>query len=283
VGKYVNIAARAASFIAKYFDGKLKYTGDTKPLVDAARDQAKSAAEAYEAREFGKAIRDVMATADRINQGFDAKQPWTLVKEPARKDELQDICSRALHGFKVLTVLLAPVLPHTANRVARELFGEKRDFVWSDAEVLADRIAPFKHLVNRVEEKQLDALFDIQPAAEPTKEATVSDGTITIDDFNKLDLRVARIVKAEMVEGADKLLRLTLDLGGATRSVLAGIKAAYDPAKLEGRLVVVVANLAPRTMKFGVSEGMVLAASGDGPGIFLVSPDGGALPGMRVK
>jgi len=282
VGKYVNIAARAASFIAKYFGGELKYLGDTKPLVDAAKAQAVMAGEAFEAREFGKAIRDVMATADRINQLFDAKQPWNLVKDPAKKAELQDICSRALHGFKLLTVLLAPVVPGAASRVARELFGLDRDFTWADAETLPERIAPFKHLINRVEEKQLDQLFDTQPAAQVAKEQSMTD-QITIDDFNKLDLRVAKIAKAEAVEGADKLLKLTLDLGGSTRTVFAGIKSAYAPEKLEGRLAVVVANLAPRKMKFGVSEGMVLAASGEGPGIFLVSPDTGAQPGMRVK
>jgi methionyl-tRNA synthetase len=296
VGKYVNIASRAASFVSKYFDGELKYSGDTKPLVDGATAQALLARESYEAREFGKAVRDVMATADRINQGFDAKQPWNLVKDPAKKAELQDICSRAIHGFKVLTVLLAPVIPKTASRVARELFGLDRDFVWTDAEVLPERIAPFKHLATRVEEKQLDALLDIEsapPAATPqrhaekqqhvAKEQSVSDGTITIDDFNKLDLRVAKIVRAEQVDGADKLLKLTLDLGDGTRTVFAGIKSAYAPEKLEGRLTVVVANLAPRKMKFGLSEGMVLAASGEGSGIFLVAPDSGAQPGMRVK
>jgi methionyl-tRNA synthetase len=166
--------------------------------------------------------------------------------------------------------------------VARELFGLDRDFTWADAETLPERIAPFKHLINRVEEKQLDQLFDTQPAAQVAKEQSMTD-QITIDDFNKLDLRVAKIAKAEAVEGADKLLKLTLDLGGSTRTVFAGIKSAYAPEKLEGRLAVVVANLAPRKMKFGISEGMVLAASGEGPGIFLVSPDTGAQPGMRVK
>ena len=296
VGKYVNIASRAASFIAKYFAGELKYAGDTKALLDGARTQALLAADSYESREFGKAIRDAMATADRINQGFDAGQPWNLVKDPAKKAELQDICSRAIHGFKLLTVLLAPVIPKTASRVARELFGLDRDFVWTDAEILPERIAPFKHLVTRVEEKQLDALFNIESVPQvnapqrhaekqqhAAKEHAVSDGTISIDDFNKLDLRVAKIVRAEHVEGADKLLKLTLDLGGTTQTVFAGIKSAYDPAKLEGKLTVAVINLAPRKMKFGVSEGMVLAASGEGPGIFLVSPDSGAQPGMRVK
>jgi methionyl-tRNA synthetase len=295
VGKYVNIASRAASFISKYFDGELKYAGDTKPLLEAAGAQALSARESYEAREYGKAIRDVMAAADRINQSFDASQPWTLVKDPAKQAELQDICSRAIHGFKLLTVLLAPVIPRTASRVARELFGLDRDFVWADAETIPGRIAPFKHLVTRVEDQQLDRLFDVDSAPQPaapqrhaekqqheSKEHAVTS-EVTIDDFNKLELRVARITRAEQVEGADKLLKLTLDLGDGTRTVFAGIKSAYAPEKLEGRLTVVVANLAPRKMKFGVSEGMVLAASGDGAGIFLVAPDSGAQPGMRVK
>src|SRR5436189_844489 len=294
VGKYVNIAARAASFISKHYGGELKFLGDTKPLLEGARAQAHLAKESFEAREFGKAIRDVMSTADRINHEFDAKQPWNLIKDPSRRAELQDICSRALHGFKVLTVLLAPVLPQTSSRVARELFGLKRDFVWSDAESLPERVAPFKHLVTRVEEKQLDQLFDTTSVPQSTtpqrhaekqqhaaKEHAVD--TISIDDFNKLDLRVARIARAERVEGADKLLKLTLEMGGSTRTVFARIKAAYEPEKLEGRLAVVAANLAPRTMQFGVCEGMVLAASGERPGMFLVSPDAGAEPGMRVK
>ena len=295
VGKYVNIASRAASFISKYFDGELKYSGDTKALADGARAQASLARESYETREFGKAIRDAMAAADRINQAFDARQPWNLVKDPAKHAELQDICSRAIHGFKLLTVLLAPVIPKTASRVARELFGLGRDFVWADAENIPERINPFKHLVTRVEDKPLDRLFDVDSVPPPTtpqrhaekqqhesKEHAVNS-EVAIEDFNKLDLRVAKIVRAEQVEGADKLLKLTLDLGDGTRTVFAGIKSAYAPEKLEGRLTVVVANLAPRKMKFGVSEGMVLAASGDGPGIFLVAPDSGAQPGMRVK
>src|SRR5258708_3392104 len=295
VGKYVNIASRAASFVSKCFDGELKYAGDTKPLVDRANAQPLLAAESYEAREFGKAIRDAMATADRINQSFDAKQPWNLVKDPAKKADLQDICSRAIHGFKVLTVLLAPVIPKIASRVARELFSLDRDFVWTDAEILPERITPFKHLVTRVEEKQLNALFNIESVPQVTapqrhaekqqhaaKEHAVNN-EISIDDFNKLDLRVAKIVRAEHVDGAAKLLKLTLGLGDGTRTVLAGIKSAYAPEALEGRLTVVVANLAPREMKFGLSEGLLLAASRDGPGRFLVRPELGAHPGMRVK
>jgi len=300
IGKYINIASRAANFITKYFDGKLKYSGDTGSLQQGAIATAHLAKESYEAREFGKAIRDVMATADRIgasatklisadsiNQEFDAMQPWNLAKDPDKLVKLQDVCSRALHGFKLLTVLLAPVLPRTASRVARELFGLDRDFVWADAKILPDRIAQYSHLMTRVEEKQLDALFEppekstmTAPSASPSP---APDGTISIDDFNKVDLRIAKIVKAEHVDGADKLLRLTLDIGNGTRMVFAGIKSAYDPAKLEGRLTVMVANLAPRKMKFGVSEGMVLAASGDAPGLFLLSPDSGAQPGMKVK
>jgi len=240
-------------------------------------------------------VRDVMAVADRVNQRFDQAKPWELAKDPSKKEELHRACSEALHAFFTLTVYLAPMLPATAARVARELFGIQRDLKFEDRKHRPIRIQPFKHLITRVDEKQIDQLFDIQSVPQPaapqrhaekqqhaSKEQAVSD-TISIDDFNKLDLRVAKIVKAELVEGADRLLRLTLDLGGTTRTVLAGIKAAYDPAKLEGRLAVVVANLAPRSMKFGVSEGMVLAASGDGPGIFLISPDSGAQPGMRVK
>ena len=285
VGKYVNIASRASAFITRYFDGRLKYAGATDPLVQGAKASAHFAKESYEAREFGKAIRDTMAIADRINQSFDAKQPWVLVKDPSKRDELQDICSRALHGFKLLSVLLAPVLPKLAEDVAKGLFGLSRALVWSDAEILPTTIKPYEHLMTRVEEKQLDALFAPAPekAAMTAPTAPPTDGTISIDDFSKVDLRIAKIVKAEHVEGADKLLKLTLDAGNGTRTVFAGIKSAYDPAKLEGRLTVMVANLAPRKMKFGVSEGMVLAASGEGSGLYLLSPDSGAQPGMKVK
>jgi methionyl-tRNA synthetase len=182
-------------------------------------------------------------------------------------------------------VLLAPALPKLAEDVAKGLFGLNRTFVWSDAEILPATIKPYEHLMTRVEEKQLDALFAPAPekAAMTTPPAPSTDGTISIDDFSKVDLRIAKIVKAEHVEGADKLLKLTLDAGNGTRTVFAGIKSAYDPAKLEGRLTVMVANLAPRKMKFGVSEGMVLAASGESPGLYLLSPDSGAQPGMKVK
>jgi len=307
VGKYVNIAARAASFISKSFDGELfKFeppSGEAFPQQSwgIAAGLAEQIKEAYEAREFGKVVREVMRVADIVNQRYDQAKPWELAKDPAKRTELHRTCSDAIDAFFVLTVYLAPILPVTANRVARELFGLERDLSFNDCRYLPERIRPFKHLITRVDEKQLDQLFDIAWVPQPTtpqrhaekqqhaaKEHAVD--TISIDDFNKLDLRVARIARAERVEGADKLLKLTLDVGGATRTVFAGIKSAYAPEKLEGKLAVVVANLAPRTMKFGVSEGMVLAASwdksataGEGPGIFLVSPDAGAEPGMRVK
>ncbi|HUQ25467.1 MAG TPA: methionine--tRNA ligase [Burkholderiales bacterium] len=276
VGKYVNIAARAASFIAKFFDGKLHELHQGEDIADAIF-------EAYEGREFGKVVREVMQIADVVNQRFDQHKPWELAKNEKDRESLHRVCSDAINAFYVLSIYLAPLLPATASRVARELFGMNRDFLFSDLKTRPARIRPFKHLITRVEEKQLDQLFDTQPPQQAAKEQSVSD-QITIDDFNKLELRVARIAKAEAVEGADKLLKLTLDTGDGTRTVFAGIKSAYAPEKLEGRLTVVVANLAPRKMKFGVSEGMVLAASAEQePGIFLISPDAGAKPGMRVK
>jgi methionyl-tRNA synthetase len=257
-------------------------------LTDAARTTAAMVRDDYEARELGKAMRDCMAFADRVNQSFDANQPWVLAKDPAKAAHLQDVCSRALYGFKLLSVLLAPVMPQVAERVAKELFGLERAFRWSDALVLPERINPYQHLMTRVDAKQLDALFesDAAPAAAapPAGSAGVSGSaaTLSLDEFKRVDLRVARIVEAEAVAGADKLLKLTLDLGSETRTVFAGIKSAYDPQALKGRLTVMVANLAPRKMKFGVSEGMVLAASGEAPGLFLLSPDCGATPGMRI-
>ena len=232
-----------------------------------------------------------MRIADRINEAFDAAQPWLSVKDPAKRDALQTICSQSLQGFQFLTVLLAPVLPVTASRVARDFFGLERDFVWSDAWKDPAKIAPYTHLLSRVEPKQIDALLEgpkgtaaAGPAAPDITASSSVEPTIGIDDFAKIDLRVARIVSAEAVSGADKLLKLTLDVGeGRHRTVFAGIKSAYRPEDLVGRLTPMVANLASRKMKFGVSEGMVLAASGDGPGIFLLAPDEGAEPGMRIK
>ena len=299
VGKYVNIAARAASFISRLFDGELYEfpKGELNPQYGwvIAIGSEDLIAESYEQREFGKVVREVMRVADIINQRYDQHKPWALAKDPAKKTELHRICTDAIDAFYVLTVYLAPILPATAARVAKELFDVDRPLTFEDRKFRPRRIRPFKHLITRVEEKQLDQLFDIasvpqatapQRHAEKQQHAAQEHAVtneITIDDFNKLDLRVARIARAELVEGADKLVKLTLDVGDGTRTVFAGIKSDYAPEKLEGRLTVLVANLAPRKMKFGVSEGMVLAASGDGPGIFLVSPDAGARPGMRVK
>jgi methionyl-tRNA synthetase len=296
IGKYVNIASRAANFVTRHFDGALAYTGDAPALSAELAQQAESARAAIEAREYGRAIRDIMAFADRINQAFDAAQPWVIAKgiataDAAGKAALQDICSRSLAGFKALSVMLAPVLPVLADRVARELFGLDRAFNWNDAGVLPSRIQPFKHLMQRVEPAMLDALFEppaaaAAPAVTPGGEALAD--TITIDDFAKIDLRVAQIVNCEAVEGSTKLLRLTLDVGeGRHRNVFSGIKSAYQPQDLIGKLTVMVANLAPRKMKFGVSEGMVLAAShadeAENPGIYVLEPWPGAKPGMRVR
>ena len=296
VGKYVNIASRAANFISKYFHGKLQYRGDKGILQAEWTEAAEDIRGMFEAREYGRAIREIMSYADEINQGFDSEQPWVIAKalaggDDSKKAQLQDICSRALAGFKAMTVMLAPVLPALSSRVARELFGLDRDFSWSDAAELPDTIQPFKHLMQRVEPAMLDALFEPPASPEPAKPAPGGEeiaDTITIQDFTKIDLRIAKIVNCEHVEGSDKLLRLTLDVGeGRHRNVFSGIKSAYQPQDLVGKLTVMVANLAPRKMKFGVSEGMVLAASHADDkidtGIYLLDPASGAQPGMRVR
>ena len=303
VGKYINIASRAANFISKYFDGELKFSGDPAALSAGWTQAAERVRADLEAREFGRAIRDIMAQADLINQAFDAAQPWMVAKglqdtDTEKRALLQDICSNALGGFKALSVMLAPILPELAQRVATELFGLDRAFVWTDAGQIPTRINAFKHLMQRVEPTMLEALFEAPRAPAvcvetPASEAALIPGgeplaeTITIDDFVKVDLRVARIVNCEHVEGSTKLLRLTLDVGeGRHRNVFSGIKAVYQPEQLIGRMTVMVANLAPRKMKFGISEGMVLAASHaddkvDG-GIYLLDPSAGAQPGMRI-
>ena len=300
VGKYINIASRAANFISKYFDGELKFTGDQAALAAGWAQAAERVRADIEAREFGRAIRDIMAQADLINQAFDAAQPWLLAKglqdsDTEKRAALQDICSNALGGFKALSVMLAPILPELALRVATELFGLDRAFVWTDAGQIPTRINAFKHLMQRVEPAMLDALFEpAAPAVQtiPAEPALIPGGepladTISIDDFVKVDLRVARIVNCEHVEGSTKLLRLTLDVGeGRHRNVFSGIKAVYQPEQLIGRMTVMVANLAPRKMKFGISEGMVLAASHADDkvdaGIYLLDPSAGAQPGMRI-
>jgi len=300
VGKYVNIASRAAGFIAKRFSGQLAPADENLPAIRAIRDAAPRIAELYEAREFSKAIREIMALTDGANQYVDSVKPWELAKQEGKDSELHAACSNALNLFRLLTVLLKPVLPATAAKV--EAFMNLAPLSWADAGTLlagGHVINAYNHLMTRVDPKQIEALIDANkqslaptptPAAPATAKAAVpaADAALcAIDDFMKVDLRIARIVNAEHVDGADKLVRLTLDIGEEkTRNVFAGIKAAYDPAQLVGRLTVMVANLAPRKMKFGLSEGMVLAASdleGKTPGLFLLAPDDGAQPGMRVK
>jgi methionyl-tRNA synthetase len=311
IGKYVNIASRAATFITRYFDGALGYSGDAALIAREAREIALRVAEHYETRDFGKAMREIMAHADRINHDFDAHQPWVLAKDSARRAELQDVCSRALQGFRLLSVLIAPVLPDLAERVARELFGLDRPFAWIDTDVLPVRINPFRHLMTRVDPKQLDALFEIDEEPAPAvaavtaaagsartasppagasdtatlaNAAAVEGNLLSIDEFLRVDLRVAKVLRADLVAGADKLLKLRIDVGElGEREIFAGIRAAYDCATLVGRLIVVVANLEPRKMRFGTSEGMMLAAGPGGKDIFVLSPDTGAAPGMRVK
>ncbi len=288
VGKYVNIASRCAPFVTNLFDGKLLHVGDSGQAGDTG------ISEAYDARNFPEAIRQITQIADRINAYVDQQKPWVLAKDVTRKAELHTVCSKALHGFWLLSIFLAPILPATTSRVARDLFGLDRDFRWSDAREFPTQISPYKHLLTRVEPARVAAVVeesreDMKPMSEtaanaPTVAVPTIPAPISIDDFSKIELRIARIENAEHVEGADKLLKLTLDVGElGKRQVFAGIKSQYAPETLIGRLTVVVANLAPRKMRFGVSEGMVLAAShGDGKP-FLLSPDSGAEPGMRVK
>jgi methionyl-tRNA synthetase len=313
VGKYVNIASRTAGFVVKRFGGRL--IGVDHSLLAETRAAAARIAALYDEREYGKAIREIMRLTDLANQYVDQEKPWDLAKQGGADARLHEVATIALNLFRLLAIYLKPVLPGLAENV--EAFLGIPPLAWSDAERLLPEghtINAYRHLMTRVEPKQIEALVaanreSLQPTpaapapahsqqrhaeakvhaeerhAKPVAEAPAAQGqTISIDEFAKVDLRVARIAKAEHVEGAEKLLKLTLDLGGETRTVFAGIKSAYDPAALEGRLTVMVANLAPRKMKFGLSEGMVLAASGDqGPGIFLLAPDSGAQPGMRVK
>jgi methionyl-tRNA synthetase len=301
IGKYVNIASRAATFIARHFSGRLvDVEGDAQwRALDAAGIDA-DIAEAYENREFGKAVRLSMTFADQINRLFDLAKPWELAKDPVQLDELQRICSRCLRGFQQLSLWLKPILPVLAG--AAESFLDGGELRWDRPLPALTHVRPYAHLMERVEQKQLDALFAAPsgthagapvPAAAGAADAAATKavapaGTISIDDFARVDLRIARILAAEAVEGSDKLLRLTLDVGEERpRNVFSGIKAAYRPEDLVGKLTVMVANLTPRKMKFGVSEGMVLAAShADGqahPGIFLLDPHPGAQPGMQVK
>lgn len=290
VGKYINIASRAAGFLAKRFDGRLaaELGGEGEALIAKLQAAAPGIAALYDGREFGKALREIMGLADAVNEYVDAHKPWELAKKPELAAELHQACSTCIEAFRLLTLYLKPVLPLLASKV--EGFLQVAPLTWADAGQRLGRhaIGAFQHLMQRVTTEQVEALFTKPepPAIVPGGEPIAAE--ITIDDFVKPDLRIAKIVKAERVEGSTKLLRLTLDAGeGRTRNVFSGIAGAYDPAQLEGKLTVLVANLAPRKMKFGVSEGMVLAASHADekvhPGVFVLEPHQGALPGMRVR
>ncbi len=317
IGKYVNIASRCAGFIAKRFDGKLADTlsqsaRDTicKALMADGAERQASIAASFEAREYGRALREIMEIADVVNQYVDEHKPWLLAKDETKTAELHDVCTTALILFRQLTILMAPVLPQVAARVS-EFLGDS-ELSWADTHgaavyesMLGRTIGAYSHLMQRVDAKMVENLFDKPAAAavpaapaakaEPAQTDTDTDGDIealapeiTIDDFTRIDLRVAKIVNCEHVEGSSKLLRLTLDVGeGRHRNVFSGIKSAYQPEDLIGKLTVLVANLAPRKMKFGVSEGMVLCASAadekTNPGLYLLDPMPGATPGMRIR
>jgi methionyl-tRNA synthetase len=297
VGKVVNIASRCAGFITKRFDGRLSQQVSEKTLFNDFVSAGETIANHYEKREFSRAVREIMALADRANQYIDEQKPWVVAKEEGKENELQAICSDGLNLFRLLIGYLRPILPGTAEMA--EAFLQTGPLTWEQlATPLSDHtIGKFKPLMTRVDLKHIEAMLThskedltaqapvktAQPTAEPPLANDPIADIIQYDDFAKLDLRIARIAKAEHVDGADKLLQLTLDLGGETRNVFAGIKSAYAPENLEGKLTVMVANLAPRKMRFGISEGMVLAAGPGGKELFMLNPDEGAQPGMRVK
>ncbi|RAT17303.1 methionine--tRNA ligase [Lonsdalea populi] len=291
VNKVVNLASRNAGFINKRFDGKLADTLADPALYKTFTDAADSIADAFSSRESGKAIREIMALADHANRYVDEQAPWVVAKEEGRDADLHAICSMGINLFRVLMTYLKPVLPSLAERAEAFL---NTDLQWGTLTqpLLGHQVNPFKALFNRIDPKNIEAMIeasrqDIEAAATPVSGPLADNpiqDTITFNDFDKVDMRIALIQKAELVEGSDKLLRLSLDLGGETRQVFSGIRAAYpDPTQLEGRLTIMVANLAPRKMRFGISEGMVMAAGPGGKDIFLMSPDSGAQPGMAVK
>lgn len=300
VGKYINIASRTAGFIAKKFDNKV--IPAQHAVINDMRAAAPAIAEAFAARDFARALRDIMKLTDAANAYVAEAAPWVVAKDDSKSVELHAICSNALEMFRLLTIYLKPVLPNIA--VAVEAFLNVAPLQWADAaQGLGEQsIQPYSHMVTRLEGKQVEAMVEANkenlqaatpaPAKTEAKADKKAEATpaaeegayISIDDFVKVDLRIAKIVSAEHVEGAEKLLKLLLDIGEEKpRQVFAGIKSAYDPATLTGRITVMVANLAPRKMKFGMSEGMVLAASDERGGPYILSPDSGAQPGMRVK
>jgi len=292
VGKMVNIASRCAGFIVKRFDGMLASESAAPQLHAEFANAAHAIAERYENREYSQAMRDIMALADKANQFIDEHKPWILIKNESKFDEVQQVCTAGLNAFRSLCIYLKPVLPNLVNEA--EAFLNTDELMWDDLQtpLLNHKINKFKPLMTRIEVDSVERM--IEESKESLEEGSIVDpestlgkdpvsAEISFDEFAKVDLRVAKIVKAEHVEGADKLLQLTLDIGGETRNVFAGIKSAYKPEQLEGKLTVMVANLAPRKMRFGMSEGMVLAAGSGGSDLFVLNPDDGAEPGMRVK
>lgn len=283
VGKLINIASRCSGFINKNFDGKLASQLDDTDLFDIFSKSSQSIANHYEVREYSKAMKQIMQLADKANRYIEEKKPWVMIKNDEQAKDVQMVCTQGLNLFRLLMIYLSPVLPKIADEV-KIFFGEN-NWQWTDTEnpILGKNITKYKALLLRAEKKKVDNMM--AASNETTKDTlTKSDSDqITIDDFLKIDLRVALIRDAKKVEGADKLLELTLDLGESDRKVFAGIKSAYDSKDLIGRQVVVAANLAPRKMRFGVSEGMVLAAGPGGSDIFLLSVDAGAKPGMKIK
>ncbi len=306
VGKVVNIASRCAGFINKKFDHQLASELADKDLYQSMVNAGEQIADYFENREYNKAVREIMAQADKANVYIDNKKPWALIKQEGKADEVQKVCTQGINMFRLLMIYLHPVLPVIAEKSAAFLNCELN---WTTLEqpLLGHKINKFKPLITRIEKEQIQAMTHdsiennasenrtstenlpttgitetTKPASEALTENPVA-AQISFEDFAKIDLRIAKIIKAEQVEGADKLLQLTLDIGGESRNVFAGIKSAYKPADLEGKLTVMVANLAPRKMRFGVSEGMVLAAGPGGKDLFVLHPDDGAIAGMQVK
>ena len=291
VGKYINIASRAAGFIGKRFGGRLSADlgVEGRTLLDTLRAHNQTIEQMYETREFGRAVRETMLLADRVNEYVDQHKPWELAKQAGMDAVLHDVCSVCIEAFRLLTIYLKPIMPALAERVEAFLRTPPLQFADAARALGHHTIGEYKHLMQRVELARVEALFEPPPeAAVPPPGAEPLAAEIGIDEFAKVDLRIARIVNAELVDGSTKLLRLTLDVGeGRHRTVFSGIQSAYKPAELIGQFTVMVANLAPRKMKFGSSEGMVLAAShGDEkpqPGLYLLTPWPGAQPGMRVR
>ncbi|MGO2075443.1 MAG: methionine--tRNA ligase [Pseudoalteromonas sp.] len=291
VGKVVNIASRCANFITKKFDGKLSDTVMQPQLLAEFQAAADVIAEYYENREYSRAIREIMALADKANQFIDNAAPWVLIKDETKQQETHQVCSLGLNMFRVLITYLKPVLPNMGSNVETFL---NDDLTWKGAQTALTNheINKFKPLMQRVEMDKVNKMIDESKESLLAEKNKIDQNSplakepieaeIEFDDFAKVDLRIAKIAKAEHVKGADKLLKLTLDLGGESRQVFAGIKSAYAPEDLEGKLTVMVANLKPRKMRFGMSEGMVLAAGPGGKEIYILNPDEGSEPGMRV-